>query len=436
MKKIRQNNLTFIVTIAFAMVTGFLFSKHMPDQISISEASQYLINGRELIAKGQIIAGANLIEKSAAAYYSAGELRRAASLYMELFNTKELPLVKHLNFGRMSGQALMEDGNSENDAQTIWERILKEANGIEPDEQSRDIVNLACGQACMFLAKMYREKGEYEAAIGMRNKLVGEYANIPLEGVVSNSIIENARDYLVLGKRSDAVTEYDNYLERHPDAGLNVWHSRALAYGYQWGTDEHQDLMKSLWNDPRHTGDVWRYNVGRELLGSLVVGGSFQEAIKLAGELERRLSELTQEEISKLPPYIRDSIKTSHSECLYYLAEAQFKLKMRDDGIITLQKLVDLFPNTPSGSYAKNELAMVKKAGLKRVEEEIVDSIDLQNSQLVTNKGPIAVQSFGTSGEKSNGEVKDRREKSDFLYVFLLLVFVFPFILFRNKRRS
>jgi len=378
--------LWLLVVAAWAATTSIAVSLESgPRQLTLVEASQAAREARALIAEGKIDTGAALLQKAASAFYIAGEYDDASEMYSELFNLENLAVERHIEAERMLAQILTYNLGNNDAAQPIWQDIVNKTGGVDSVDSrlNKHSVLLARSQAFRALAGIYRQQKKYSEAIASRNRLIEQGANVlAFAEVISKAFLENADDYISQGLRDEAVAELDKYLERHPNAGLNVKHRRARAFGYKWGTVEHIELWSDLWNDTSHQADMWRYNVGRELLGSLVHASKYAQAMQFAYELRRELAQLTESQIVELPWHLQDSIATSHSECLYYLAESQIQLGLISEASKTYEELIALFPDSPGAKYAQDQIPILLAAAKKRSDEmlALVDRLERESN--------------------------------------------------------
>ncbi|PCJ55351.1 MAG: hypothetical protein COA73_13600 [Candidatus Hydrogenedentota bacterium] len=177
--------------------------------------------------------------------------------------------------------------------------------------------------------------------------------------------------YRKAGDHENAVKTYDEFLEAYPDYGKeNGWiipllQQRALAHGYNQDSAEHRQLYEEIWNFHSESPYPYIFNIGRTIVSLAQVSYeneiALQYAHALLGKLEREYDEYSKEEKSKF------GIDTAYQEGLFYSYYANKALGFEDEAADARQKLVSLFPNSPTGEIFLTDLR----------EEELQDVADL-----------------------------------------------------------
>ncbi len=380
-----------------------------PSVTNAEEIATILSEGRRLVSTGATSEGAAKLHAAGIALHGIGAYEKARSVFAELSALPGLELPRRVEAMRMCAQISYSDVNDRAMAERMYAQILTESGGLDTPGRGDNVdsqVSFARGQALHSLSRIYRQNGKLDEAISMRRRLIAQNSDFPDQEIIRSALVDNADDLLVQGRRKEAVQEFDAYIQRYPDAGLRLRHRRVLAYGYAWGSPEHTKMLAELWNSPKYREDIWRFNVGRELVGSLVTGGDYIEAMRYAKEMIDLLDGLTDDQRQRLPPYLQDMLKTAHSETLFYLAESQLALKFTEAAGRTYNALIARFPQSPCALYARDQLDAIQEA-LDEGTFAALDHITQLTRSSAPSQGEVA---DGASGKGEPNQRKANRE--------------------------
>lgn len=334
--------------------------------------------------------------KRAEGQWREGKRAEARELYSRI---AKLPTVSNLYKVcalRMVAQISHNDLGDVRSAERSAEEILKLADQMDSNPR----VRFARAQAMNLLATIETDRGNTESSIRLWTRFLAESANYPDGHVIESAYIQIARAHHAMGRYKQAVTAYDECLTKCPkikdsiDRYLALMHERVSAHGFSWNSDEHIRLMRELWALETFHGRVGWFNIGRELVSSLYSAGRYTEVVQVASELRISLGKTSKDDVSRAG---RDILDTAHSECLWHLASALSQLKTTRGAIETYTELVRLFPKSPTGLAAGQELTILREKYNSEMGQQVDDILPHSSSarqdeskattRIVTNHG-------------------------------------------------